>query len=116
MRTNQASRAKAVYDELFNSLSAEWEKPTNPTRQKDAQNGNAFPLMFPFGDEDEKEDKSNYVKFMDGLWSDYDNALLEPISNATHGYGKVLNLLLCEYHSVFLMLKFISFFELNIWH
>jgi hypothetical protein len=72
--------------------------------------------MFSFGDEDEKEDKSNYAKFMDKLWRDYDNALLEPISNVTHGCGEVINLLLHGYHSVFLLLKFISFFELNIWH
>jgi DNA repair and recombination protein RAD54 and RAD54-like protein len=31
MRKNLASRAKATYDELFNSLSAEWEKPTDAT-------------------------------------------------------------------------------------
>jgi prophage tail gpP-like protein len=32
MRKNLASRAKATYDELFNSLSAEWDKPTDATR------------------------------------------------------------------------------------
>jgi hypothetical protein len=94
---------------LFNTLSAEWEKRTNSTHQADAQNDNALPLMFLFGDEDEKEDKSNFVKFMDELWRDYDNALLEPISNVTHDCGEVRNLLLHEYHSVFLLLKFISF-------
>jgi hypothetical protein len=66
--------------------------------------------MFSFGDEDEKEDKSNYVKFMDELSRDYDNALLETLSNVTHGCGEVLNLLLRKYHSVLLLLKFISFF------
>jgi hypothetical protein len=101
MRKNLASRAKATCDELFNSLSAKWEKPTDATHQAYAQNNNVLSLMFSFGEEDEKEDKSNYVKFMDELWRDYDNALLEPISNVTHGCGEVLNLLLREYHSVF---------------
>jgi hypothetical protein len=67
--------------------------------------------MFSFGDEDEKEDKSNYVKFMDKLWRDYDNALLEPISNVTHGCGEVINLLLREYHSSFSFVEFLHYYQ-----
>jgi hypothetical protein len=67
--------------------------------------------MFSFGDEDGKEDKSNYAKFMDTLWRDYDNALLEPISTVTHGCGEVINLLLHEYHLVFSFVEFLHYYQ-----
>jgi DNA repair and recombination protein RAD54 and RAD54-like protein len=89
MRKHQTSRAKAAYDELFDSLFAQWDNHTNAPA--DAQNGSHLPLMFSFGDEDNVEDKSDNEKFMDELWRDFDVALDSNIG--THVCEEVLFLL-----------------------
>ncbi|XP_062224434.1 SNF2 domain-containing protein CLASSY 4-like [Phragmites australis] len=80
----RASRAKAAYDELLNSLFAEWENHTDDSDPAHVQSGVSLPVVFSFGDEDEVVEKSENGKFQKELWREFDVAL-ESIDIGSHG-------------------------------
>ncbi|PUZ76826.1 hypothetical protein GQ55_1G321200 [Panicum hallii var. hallii] len=73
IRMKKRSRAaRAAYDELLNSLFAEWENHINVPDH--AETGNSLPLVFSFGDEDEPFEKTENDKYQEDLWREYDIA------------------------------------------
>ncbi|XP_062217783.1 SNF2 domain-containing protein CLASSY 3-like [Phragmites australis] len=80
----RASKAKDAYDELLNSLFAEWENHTDGSDPAHVQSGDSLPVVFSFGDEEEMEVKSENAKFQEELWREFDLAF-ESINIGSHG-------------------------------
>ncbi|KAL6911910.1 hypothetical protein ACP4OV_000715 [Aristida adscensionis] len=86
MKKRSSQAAKAAYDELFNSMFADWENHVDVPGH--VQDGASLPLVFSFGDEDQVEEKSEN----DDLWKEFD-LVLESINLDSHvcEEGKINN-------------------------
>ncbi|KAG2652735.1 SNF2 domain-containing protein CLASSY 4-like [Panicum virgatum] len=73
--------ARAAYDELLNSLFAEWENHIDVPDH--AETGNSLPLVFSFGDEVEPYEKTENDKYLEDLWRECDIAF-ESINIGSH--------------------------------
>jgi len=80
--------ARAAYDELLNSLFAEWENHIDVPDL--AETGNSWPLVFSFGDEDEPYEKTENDKYQEDLWREYDIAF-ESMNIGSHTCEEVFN-------------------------
>ncbi|KAL6634845.1 hypothetical protein ACP70R_027516 [Stipagrostis hirtigluma subsp. patula] len=79
MKKRSKRAAKAAYDELFNSLFAEWENHVDVPAH--AQSGDSLPLVFSFGDEEEKSEND---VLQEDLWNEF-NIALESINLDSQG-------------------------------
>jgi DNA repair and recombination protein RAD54 and RAD54-like protein len=102
--------AKAVYDELLDSLFSGWENHIgNPVH---AEAGNSLPLVFSFGDEDAEENTENdKYQEQEDLWMECGIAF-QSMNIGSNGCEEVFNLLL-YYHSAYTLFLTVVFLILR---
>lgn len=102
--------AKAVYDELLDSLFSGWENHIgNPVH---AEAGNSLPLVFSFGDEDAEENTENdKYQEQEDLWMECGIAF-QSMNIGSNGCEEVFNLLL-YYHSAYTLFLIVVFLILR---